>query len=147
MALKLPPQLAAQAGANFEASHQWGPTGWRPLQVPAPWQQIGVYGDARLNQYPARWEGAQLWNGVGSLSQYWEVRSASFVPYWQQTQQQAVVAGGQRFGGAPGTPAAAGPIASRQMRASVLNAQIAQSGLAAMSWADQLKVWSGHAGS
>lgn len=122
---------------------QWGVSGWRPggVKVAPIWDQVGVYGDAMLSQYPARWEGAQLWVGRQGNNPGWMIPGPGSIPAWQATANVVNVPGAQRMGGKPSNPAGAGPISARAMRESVVMAQIQQSGLAAMSWAEALKVW------
>lgn len=128
------------AGSDaFEREVEWGPTGWRPMPVPSVPQQIGVYGDAILNQTPGIWPSTQLDCGVNGLRSTWVVLTASSVPYWQQAQQEVNVPGAQRMAGKPS--AGMGPIGARTLKEQVFRAQVAQSGLKAMSWAQALKGW------
>lgn len=134
---------ASAPAPNAPAGTGWGVSGWRPggVKVAPIWDQIGVYGDAMLNQYPARWEGQQLYNGRQGNNPGWAIPGPGMIPSWQATQNIANVPGALRMAGKPSNPAGVGPIAARQMRESVVMAQIQQSGLAAMSWAQALKVW------
>jgi hypothetical protein len=137
-----PTSPEGQGSPAYEHEVRWRPTGWRGLaDPPSPHQQNGVYLDAILSQYPARWEGAQLDCAVGSTFPGWMVDSRSALPTFQQTQQKTPVAGAQLYGSRAGDIAGAGPWASRRLRQSVLEATIIQGGTSAMSWADQLKVW------
>lgn len=115
-----------------------GTAGWRglPTAGPAP-LQIGVFDGNLLNQFPARWDGAQLHQGVEGLSSHWYTPTQSVVPTFQQTQQPTNVAGGQRWGQTYTGPI--GPISAQAMRARVATAQVRQSGLAAMQFAQNLR--------
>jgi hypothetical protein len=135
------PAGAAADAAPWERSVGWGPVGWKPLSVDAPWQQNAVFGERVLSQYPARWEGAFLRNGVGEIRTGWMEPYPGIIPYWQVTTYPQNVPGAQLYGGAPGQPSLAGPIASRGLKASVLAAQVKQSGLQTMSWANQIGGW------
>jgi hypothetical protein len=116
---------------------RYGPTGWLPMptQGPAP-LQIGVYGDRLFNQFPARIDGVQLFQGVEGLNSTWQTPSTSARPNFQQTTYPENVPGGQRFGQT--YTGGLGPISSRQMQARVVAAQVRQSGLQAMQWAQSL---------
>lgn len=137
---------ASDYAVPFERSIHFGRSGWAPRPAGQhPSDQNGYYGDAILSTYPARWEGAQLFSGVGALFPGWSVAvglapGGPPFPLWQ-TQRPTNVPGAQRWGGNAGPLAPAGPIASRQMRQSVLQAQIRQSGTGIMSWAQQLAAW------
>lgn len=133
---------AARAALPHERAVGWGPSGWRGLPTPTAPNQIGEYGDAILSATPARWEGAQLWCGRESQFPGWQAPSGQQVPIFFQTQQRAYLPGAQRYGGNAGNLAAAGPLASRRLRQSVLKAQVQVSGLQVMSWAQQIKQWS-----
>lgn len=124
---------------EFERTTRWGPTGWRGLDVPSAPQQNGVYGDAILNAYPAMWSAPLLLSGREGNYPGWQVLSSSSLPYWQQTVTPENVPGVQRYAGKPGQ--ALGPLGARGLKEQVLRAQIQQSGMAAMSWAQQLKGW------
>lgn len=134
---------APHSVADSWPPQHWGVTGWRPggVKVVPVWDQIGVYGDAMLNQYPARWEGLQRNNGREGNMPGWVVPYRSSVPYFQVTTYPQLVPGAQRMGGKPSNPAGVGPLSSRAMRQSVLLAQVQQSGLQALSWAQALKQW------
>lgn len=101
-----------------------------------PPNQIGLYGDNQLSQFPARWEGLMLRCGVEGLRDGWYTPSKSVVPDFQQTQYPAVNVSPQLMGANPGAPV--GPVNVAAMQANVIAGQIRQSGLAAMSWARQL---------
>lgn len=105
----------------------WGPVHWRGLPALFPSQQVGVYGTARLNQYPGRWEGAQLFNGVRGLRSAWSVPSRSLRPIWMQTMKPGNSPGAQRFGSA--YSGASGPLSVAQMRAALFHQQLSASAL------------------
>jgi hypothetical protein len=117
---------------------EYGPVhGWRPFgggQHPS--QQIGVYGDAYLNQFPAYYNQPQLHQGVEFLSSAWYTPTVSTLPTFDQTQQPTNIAGGQRFGAPAGAPL--GPLTAKGWRSRVTQAQVAQSGASALSWAANL---------
>lgn len=134
---------AASAAEPHERAVRWRPSGWapRPAGQHAS-DQTGYYGDAILSATPARWEGAQLRCGPESMFPGWQAPPGQAVPIFFQTQQRAYLPGAQLYGGKPGQLAAAGPLSSRKLRQSVLEAQVAQSGLQVMTWAQQIKQWS-----
>jgi hypothetical protein len=134
---------AASAAQPWERAVGWRPSGWAPRPAGQhDSDQTGYYGDAILSTTPARWEGAQLWCGRESQYPGWQAPPGQTVPLFFQTQQRAYLPGAQRYGGNAGDLQPAGPLASRKLRQSVLEAQVAQSGLQVMGWAQQIKQWS-----
>lgn len=116
----------------------WGDVSWRPLPTlgPAP-LQIGVYGQQLLNQFPARYEGLQLDCGVNGLRSGYFTPTVSVVPTFQQTAHPVNVPGGQRAGQTHTGPL--GPLSARKLQQAVVAAQVRQSGLQAMQWAQGLQ--------
>jgi hypothetical protein len=112
-----------------------------PLAIVAPWQAAGGGGYGRrvnipLSQFPARWEGVQLHNGVDGLRSAWfwpvAVLPQNTLPVIRNTQRPVNVPGAQRFGSVYG--GALGIIGTARMREAVTEAQIRQSGLQATDW-------------
>lgn len=101
-----------------------------------PSQQIGLFGDVQLSQFPARWEGAQLNCGVNGLSSRLYTPSRSTTYTFQQTQYPDQTLSAQRFGQTYTGPV--GPLNVARMEANVVAGQVRQSGLAALSWARKL---------
>lgn len=130
----------AGRGPAMPRQQRWGPDRWRPLNVPATWQEIGVYGAAILSQFPARVDGLQRDCVVGSFYPGWTVPGPTDVPVWLRTQYPVNIAGAQRYGST--APQGVGPIAARKFTRRVTAAQIAQSGLAVQSWVTQIRQWS-----
>lgn len=113
--------------------------GWAPMPgAQHPSQQIGVFAGQMLSQYPAMLPGAQLFQGREAGNSQWYYPALTVIPNGnlQQTQANAVVAGGQRYGSIYSGPI--GPISARAAQAAVTAAQVRQSGLSAMSWAKDL---------
>lgn len=116
----------------------WGNNeGWKPLPTmgPAP-LQIGVFAGQLLNQYPAYYTQPQLHQGVEGLRSNWFVPTRGVVPDFMATAYPQNVPGGQRMGSTYTGPL--GPISSRRMQSRVVAAQVRQSGLQAMQWAQGL---------
>lgn len=126
MAATLRRQRARGSQAQPFQGVEWGPVAWKGLPTPLPPNQIGVYGDWQLSQYPANIPGPQLFGGVQALRSGWVVDSRSLLPIWQQTQNPANVAGGQRGGSI--FSAGHGPIALLQERMAMLQRQAAATG-------------------
>lgn len=123
--------------SNTSTAGIGGTAGWRPLSWgQAPWEQIGAYDGSPLNQYPAHYDQPQLRQGVEGLRSNWQVPTVLPVLSWQQTQNVANVPGAQRYGAPAGAPV--GPLSAKAMRARVASAQVRQSGMASMSWAQGL---------
>lgn len=116
---------------------RYGPTGWLPMPTmgPAP-LQIGVYGDRLFSQFPANLPGPQLFQGVEGLNSSWQTPGTSSLPNFQQTTYPENVPGGQRWG--QSYTGGLGPISAKAMQARVVAAQVRQSGLSAMQWAQSL---------
>lgn len=117
---------------------EYGPiSGWKPFPTLGPPPlQIGVWGDAYLNQFPAYYNQPQLHCGVEFRRTNWDTPTVSSTPTFEQTQRPTNIAGGQRYGGNAGGPL--GPISSRRLAARVAAAQVRQSGLSATQWAQGL---------
>lgn len=110
---------------------------WRPLSFgQAPWEQIGVYGDRILTQYPAYYNEPQLKNGVSGLSSALYTPTISAVPTFQQTQGPVNLPGAGKLGQTFTGPM--GPLGVSAMKARVTQAQVRQGGSAALSWARSL---------
>lgn len=131
---------AQGAAAPFMARVGWRPVAWGSIPIPSRPQQQGLWGEAILSQVPARVDGIQRENGVSALWPFWTVPGPNDVPIWLRTQRPTNLPGAQRVGGA--APYGQGPIAVRAMKRNVVQAQIAQSGLSAQSWATQIRQWS-----
>lgn len=113
--------------------------GWAPgYGTPHAQQQIGRFAGTMLSQYPARIDGVQLHSGRewGCSSWYYPTVRPVVNGSVQQTQQPAALPGAQRYGSR--VQSAFGPISVRQMNANVAAAQVRQSGLQAMQWAQGL---------
>lgn len=134
------PRVARNAATPFNQETRWGPVGWRAIAIPSDPQQIGLYGEAILSQFPARWDGIQRENGVSAMYPGWTVPGPNDDPIWLRTQRPTNLPGTQRFGST--APYGQGPIAVRSMNRAVTQAQINQSGLASQAWAAQIAQWS-----
>lgn len=130
-------QRGKRAGKDPVAA-EFGPIyGWRPFgHGQHASDQIGAWGDSLLNQFPAYYNQPQLHQGVEYRSTRWYTPTVSVLPTFDQTQRPTNVAGGQRFGAPAGAPV--GPLTSKGWRSRVTQAQIAQSGASALSWAANL---------
>lgn len=122
-------------------AHVNGTAGWAPMPgAQHPSQQIGVYAGSLLNQYPAYIPGVQLHQGVESLMPRWYTPTAFALPpgstNLQTTQRPNNVMGGQRYGSQFSGPI--GPISARKNQANVVAAQVRQSGMQALQWAQGL---------
>lgn len=117
---------------------EYGPTpGWRPLpNTLAPWQQIGVYGNAIQSNFPSNYVQPQLLQGVEGLRSAYYTPTKSGQVNFLLNQQQAYLPGYQRYGSQYSGPL--GPISSKQLQQNVVTAQIRQSGLQALQWAQGL---------
>src|ERR1700722_2109249 len=74
-------QRGKQGNPDPVAAEYGTVTGWRPLgHGQAVWEQIGVYGDAYLNQFPAYYNQPQLHSAVEWLWDAWYTPSVSVVP-------------------------------------------------------------------
>jgi hypothetical protein len=106
--------------------------------TPAPWQQIGRYGDQYLSQFPAYYNQPQLHSGSEWLApgMYYFTPTVSVIPTFEQTQRPVNMPGGQRVGSGYSGPI--GPLSVRGLLARVTQAQVKQSGAGALSWASQL---------
>lgn len=112
----------------FEQSVAWGVVKWGGLQALAPWQQVGAWGEARLNADVANWPGLQRWNGVMGLNPGWIAAGSQGIPYWQLTTAVGNYPGAQRNASWSGI-GTLGPITSRQATQNVTLAQLRQNGL------------------
>lgn len=127
-------EVAPQIGPEAD----WGADRWASFpDVYAPWQQVG-HGAYWLNQFPAYYNQPQLHSGTEWLApgMYWFTPTRSTLPYWEQTQRPANIAGGQRTG--QSVTGLFGPLKQRAAKTRVTQAQVAQSGAGALSWAQQL---------
>src|ERR1035437_3156786 len=68
--------------------------------TPAPWQQIGRYGDQYLSQFPAYYNQPQLHSGSEWLApgMYYFTPTVSVIPTFEQTQRPVNMPGGPRVG-------------------------------------------------
>lgn len=119
---------------------QWGVvTGWAPMAgyISQP-QQIGMFAGQLLNQYPAMLPGVQRHSGREWGNSRWQTPSKTPTPNGnlQLSQTPAQLAGGQRYGSLFSGPI--GPVSARKNAAAVTRAQVQQSGLASLAWAQQL---------
>lgn len=143
------PIRTAQAGAPAPAAagtpgvvQGWAPGG----NLTAP-QYMGTYSGAPVSQRGGYSAGVQLLCGTEGLSSSWQVPAYAGGPSpltgpgqlgnsWAGSQVIGNTAGTQRVVGAPS--GGIGPITARTMRAQVTRAQILQSGLSAVQWAQSL---------
>lgn len=135
-----PAALTSTGAAGLVPTGAAGYTaGWKPLPgSQGPWQQIGAFDGQMLSQYPARVDGAQLHSGREWGCSNWYYPSISAIPNGnlQQTTRPNNVNGGQRYGSLVGAPL--GPISAKKNAARLTAAQVRQSGLQAMQWAQGL---------
>lgn len=121
------------------ASNVGAVTGWAPFGAGQhPSEQIGAFAGQRLNQFPAYIPGVQLHSGREWGRSNWYYPTVSYVPNGsvQITQQQANLPGSQRWAAQFSGPV--GPVNAQQNRFQVAAAQIAQSGMQAYTWAQNL---------
>jgi hypothetical protein len=143
-----PRAIRAHRPAAPVPGHGGGPqlgtvTGWAPFGYGQhASNQIGAFAGQLLNQYPANIPGVQLDNGrqgagVGSR---WYYPSLTAIPNGslQQTQRPNNVIGGQRYGSR--YSGGIGPVTAKRNAAALTAAQVRQSGLAAMQWAQGLNL-------
>jgi len=111
--------------------------GWRGLPYQSPSQQIGAFAGTQLTQRAGNVLEVQRRQGVENTSAAWMVPAGrdAFVS-WLATQQRAGYTGPQRSQG--GSSGGLGPITAKAMRARVTAAQVRQSGMAAVQWAQSL---------
>lgn len=116
-----------------------GTAGWKaiPGYVPEAYQ-VGAYNGGLLSQYPANLPGVQRHCGVEFLHPGWYTPTVGFVANGgsSQTTRPNNIAGAQRNGAA--FSGSIGPINAQANAAAVVAAQVRQSGLAAMQFAQRL---------
>lgn len=123
------------------AAHVGGTTGWRPMPgMQNPSSQIGAFDGTLLNQYPAYIPGVQLFNGRMGNNPLWYTPTAFALPQGstnlQTTTRPNNIVGSQRYGSQFSGPI--GPLSARKNQANVVAAQVRQSGLSAVKWAEGL---------
>ena len=103
-----------------------------------PSDQIGAFDGQMLTQYPTNIPGVQLKGGTEGMRSNWYYPSMTSIPLGsiQQTTRPNNITSGQRWGSQYSGPI--GPATAQAMRANVTTAQVRQSGLAAMYWAQGL---------
>lgn len=139
------PIRTAQAGAHAPGGlvQGWAPGGAYLL----PPQYMGGYSGSPVTQRAAYSPGVQLLCGTEGLSSSWMAPPSptGHSPLtgpgrlgnaWAGTQHLGDTAGTQRIVGSP--QGGIGPITARTMRANITRAQVLQSGLAAVQWAQSL---------
>lgn len=114
--------------------------GWAGLGVQLPANYAGAYSGQPVSMRGGFTAGLQRQCGTEGLSAGWYlapgVAGAGLGNAWSGTQRGSSSPGAQLVGGAPG--AGLGPANVRTMRGNVTAAQIRQSGLAAVQWAQSL---------
>lgn len=123
------------------ADHIQGVAGWRPMPGSQnPSQQIGAFNGSLLNQFPARIDGVQLHSVREFGNPYWYTPTRFPLPVGstnlQTTTRPNNLPGAQRYGSQFSGPI--GPISARKNQANVVAAQVRQSGLNALRWAEGL---------
>lgn len=116
-----------------------GTAGWAAIPgTLAPWQQVGAFAGSRLNQFPAYIPGVQLHSGREWGNSDWYYPTRTYLPNGsvQQTQQAASDPGGQRYGSTFTGPI--GPLSAKRNAAAVTAAQVRQSGMQNLAWAQGL---------
>lgn len=142
-AVAYPAHMTAGAGPVVagSAGHVNGTAGWRPMPGSQnPSQQIGAFDGSLLNQYPAYIPGVQLHSGREWGNPNWYTPTALALPpgstNLQTTTSPNNIMGGQRYGSQFSGPI--GPLSARKNQANVVAAQVRQSGLSALQWAQGL---------
>lgn len=143
-----PRGITSHRPAVATPAHGGGPmpgtqAGWAPFGYGQhPSDQIGAYAGQLLNQYPANIPGVQLSNGrqASGVGAHWYYPALTAIPNGslQQTQRPNNVTGGQRYGSRFTGPI--GPVNAKRAAAALSAAQVRQSGLAAMQWAQGLNL-------
>lgn len=115
--------------------------GWKPAPgFQNPSQQIGMFAGQMLNQFPALLPGPQLHSGRewGNSSYYTPYAKPAVVGNGglTQTTRPNNVASAQRYGSIFQGPI--GPLSATKMQADVVAAQIRQSGVSMLGWAQAL---------
>lgn len=138
----------AQAGAHAAAGQVQG---WAPGGYITPHQYMGTYSGTPVTQRAAYSAGVQRLCGTEGLSSSWMVpayaagpspltgpggRATALGNSWAGSQVLGNTAGTQRIVGSPS--GGLGPITARTMRSQITRAQILQSGLSAVQWAQSL---------
>jgi hypothetical protein len=120
-----------------------GTAGWRAMPgsvAYSPTQQQGAYNGTLLNQYPAYIPGVQLHSGREWGNPHWFTPTAYALgpneTNLQTTTRPANVAGGQRYGSRFSGPI--GPLSVKKNQANLQAAQVRQSGLSMLQWAQGL---------
>lgn len=132
------PIRTAAAGATAPAGQVQG---WAGLGVQLPPSYAGAYSGTPVSMRGGMEAGLQRQGGTEGLCAAWTV-PATTMPQttlgnsWAATQRASNHPGAQRVGGAPS--GGLGPSNVRAMRGAVTAAQIRQSGLAAVQWAQSL---------
>lgn len=114
--------------------------GWAGLSVQLPANYAGAYSGQPVSMRGGFGPGLQRRGGTEGLSAGWYLppgmAGAGLGNAWSGTQRGASSPGAQLIGGAAG--AGLGPANVRTMRGNITAAQIRQSGLAAVQWAQAL---------
>lgn len=111
--------------------------GWRGMGVIPASDQVGAYTGTAVTMRGGNVAEVQRRQGVEGLSASWYVPPQLATPTGALNNMvNAGLIGNQRLTG--GTSGGVGPITARKMRANVTAAQVRQSGLSAVQWAQSL---------